>query len=133
MTQPSPGGDPSPQANVSLRGADVSDPTQPSESRTSVVSNCNQQAVSMPGLTHTNPTFKHLRRSHILLSPPSMPVSQLLILAAPLAGHGSFYRHKMPLSARPTAAEPGFPGPVVEPQLRAIFPHHPALRNAEIK
>lgn len=62
-----------------------------------------------------------------------MPVSQLLILAAPLAGHKSFYRHKTSLSARPTGAEPGFPGPVVEPQLRAILPHHPALRNAEIK
>lgn len=106
------------------------------ESCTDVVCNCNQQAASMPSLTHTNPTFKCLWRLHILLSPPSMTVFQVLILTAPLPADESFYQHtqahKAP-STRLTGVEPGFPGPMLEPQLRVILPHCPTLRNTEIK
>lgn len=58
-----------------------------------VVCNCNQQAASMPSLTHTNPTSKRLWQLHILLSPPSMTLFQVLILTAPLPADESFYQH----------------------------------------
>lgn len=84
------------------------------ESCTIVVCNCNQQAASMPSLTHTNPTFQHLWQLHILHSPPSMTVFQVLILTAPLPAGESFYQHThRPLSTRLSGAEPGFLGPML--------------------
>lgn len=91
-TQPPPEMDTCPQANVSIQEAYVSNPTQHWVMR-DVVCNCNQQAASMPSLTHTNPTSKRLWQLRILLSPPSMTLFQVLILRAPLPADESFYQH----------------------------------------
>lgn len=91
-TQPSPEMDTCPPANVSIQEAYISNPTQHWVMH-DVVCNCNQQAVSMPSLTHTNPTSKRLWQLHILLSPPSMTLFQVLILRAPLPADESFYQH----------------------------------------
>lgn len=91
-TQPPPETDTCPQANASIQEAYTSNPTQHWVMH-DVVCNCNQQAASMPSLTHTNPTSKRLWQLHILLSPPSMTLFQVLILTAPLPADESFYQH----------------------------------------
>lgn len=132
---PSPEADTCPQANVSTREAYISNPTQHW-----VIHRCGVQLQST-GCEHAqfNPHKSDFWTSVTAAYPPLTPnpwqSSRSLSSQYPYQQMRAFiniHTRKAP-SARLAGVEPGFPGPMLEPQLWVILPRHPTLRNAEIK